>query len=228
MERVHDDRRPRVAGEQRGERGRSRPPSPCACAGCAAAPRRIRSRPGWHRARRSRSGEISRCRSRDVDDRDAELLGDDGHRLLAEREAAGDERRVVAALAQAVREVGDVQRRPAHVQARDHPQDADAAQRKRASRASAVQPQARPRNRRAAPSRASRAPRVDVGPRVADVARARTRATPARPACRAARRSCRRARLTLCGAPAGDVEDAPVRASAASAASRLASTTLAT
>ena len=41
VEGVHDDRRPRVAGERARRAGRSCPPWPCACAGSAAAARRI-------------------------------------------------------------------------------------------------------------------------------------------------------------------------------------------
>ena len=44
-------------------RGRRRRPWPCACAGCAGAARRIRSREAVRPRRRSRSGEISRWRS---------------------------------------------------------------------------------------------------------------------------------------------------------------------
>ena len=61
------------------------------------------------------------------DDLDAGALGDERHRLLAARDVAGDERRLVAALREAAREVGDVQRGTAHVEARDHPQHADRA-----------------------------------------------------------------------------------------------------
>ena len=43
------------------------------------------------------------------------------------RDVAGDERRLVAALGEAAREVGDVERGTAHVEARDHPQHADRA-----------------------------------------------------------------------------------------------------
>ena len=62
---------------------------------------------------------------RDRDDRDPELLGDVRHRLLALADAAGDEDRLVPALAEAGRQVRDVEGRPAHVQAGDRPEDPD-------------------------------------------------------------------------------------------------------
>ena len=98
VERVHDDRRPCAAGEQRRERGRPRPPSPCACAGSSGAAARI-IRASRKVASRSRIGEMSRCRCGIVTTGTPELLGDVGHRLLALADAAGDEGRLVAALA---------------------------------------------------------------------------------------------------------------------------------
>ena len=62
---------------------------------------------------------------RDVDDRHSEPLGDVRHRVLAAREAARDEGRVVAARLEPGGEVRDVDRRPAHVEPRDDAQDAD-------------------------------------------------------------------------------------------------------
>jgi hypothetical protein len=62
---------------------------------------------------------------RDVDDRDPETLGDERHRVLAAGEASGDEGGLVAPGLEPGREVRDVDRRPAHVQARDDAQDAN-------------------------------------------------------------------------------------------------------
>jgi hypothetical protein len=61
----------------------------------------------------------------DGHDRHPELLGDVRHRLLALADAAGDEDRLVPALAEARREVRDVECRPAHVQTGDRPEDPD-------------------------------------------------------------------------------------------------------
>ncbi len=58
-------------------------------------------------------------------DRDAEPLGDERHRVLSARETPGDERRVVPPRLEPRGEVRDVDRRPAHVQARDDAQDAN-------------------------------------------------------------------------------------------------------
>ncbi len=118
----------------------------------------------------------------ELDDLDAELLRHIRHRALAARERAGDERRLVASLREPRREVGDVERRAAHVQARDHAQDAD-----RLSRQGIRQfGGARPRSRRSAPSRGSpvrpRCRRRSRAGRPRGVAR-----SAARPACRAAR-----------------------------------------
>ena len=123
MEGVEDDRRPRVAGQAR--RG------PADGAGL----RGVRVQD----VRPPRADQLDEARDRErvVDHRDlavqlrqahdldAGRVGDERHRALAAREAAGDELRVVAALAQTGREVGDVERRPAHVQSGDHAQDAD-------------------------------------------------------------------------------------------------------
>ena len=62
---------------------------------------------------------------RDADDRDPEPVGQECHRVLAAREAPCDQRRVVPAGLEPGGEVRDVDRRPAHVQARDDAQDAD-------------------------------------------------------------------------------------------------------
>jgi hypothetical protein len=56
---------------------------------------------------------------------DPELVGDERHRALAAPDDARGERRLVAPLREALGEVRDVQRRPAHVQARDQPEHAD-------------------------------------------------------------------------------------------------------
>ena len=61
----------------------------------------------------------------DLHDLDVPRCRDERHRVLAARERAGDEHRVVAPLPQSLREIRDVQRRPAHVQAGDHAQDFD-------------------------------------------------------------------------------------------------------
>ena len=71
----------------------------------------------------SRSGEISRCRSASARSY-AELLRDERHRLLAARQRPGDERRLVAAVGEPGGEIGDVERRAADVESRDHAQDA--------------------------------------------------------------------------------------------------------
>jgi hypothetical protein len=60
------------------------------------------------------------------DDRDAALPRDLRHRFLAAGERARDERRVVAAGREALRQIGDVQRRASDVQPRDHAQHLDA------------------------------------------------------------------------------------------------------
>ena len=117
--------------------GRPSRPWPCACAGSAAARAGSAAR-GVIVATRSRSGEISRPSSSIWIDLDAELVGDERHRVLAARERAGHERRVVAALPQARRQIRDVQRGPAHVEARDDAEDLDAAGQTRATIASAV------------------------------------------------------------------------------------------
>ena len=127
VERVHDDRRARAAGEQRSRRGRPRRPSRCACAGSSARSARI-IRARRMVASRSCTGEISRCRCGIVTTWTPRLVGDVGHRLLAVADRAGDERRVVAALGEALGQVRDVERGPAHVQPRDHAEDADRGQ----------------------------------------------------------------------------------------------------
>jgi hypothetical protein len=62
---------------------------------------------------------------RDRDHLHPKLLGDERHRLLAAREATGDEGRDVAPLAEARSEIRDVERRPAHVEAGDDAHDPD-------------------------------------------------------------------------------------------------------
>ena len=61
----------------------------------------------------------------DAHDRDAESLREERHRVLAAREAPRDQGRLVAARLEPCREVGDVDRRAAHVQAGDDAQHAD-------------------------------------------------------------------------------------------------------
>ena len=123
MERVQDDRRPGAAGEERrGASDRSRL-------------RRVRVQDVGPLAADQLGDPQDRARV--VQDRDLALeLGDahDGnpeslreerHRVLAARERARDEGRVVAARLEPCREVRDVDRGAAHVQARDHSQDAN-------------------------------------------------------------------------------------------------------
>ena len=123
MERVHDDRRPAPPREQ------------CRDASDRPGLRRVRVQD----VRPDAADQPGQTEDRDrVTDRrdlavqlldplhlDAELVGHERHRVLAAREAAGDEGRLVAALRQAGGEVGDVERRPAHVQAGDDAQDSD-------------------------------------------------------------------------------------------------------
>ena len=123
VERVQDDRGPRAPGQQR---------------------RRAADRAGLRRVRvqdvrplladdlrepLDRAGVVAEghlaLHLGDAHDPDAETLGDEGHRILAAREAPSHERRVVPARLEARREVGDVDRRAAHVEARDDAQDAD-------------------------------------------------------------------------------------------------------
>ena len=59
----------------------------------------------------------------DADHRHVSRVRDEGHRVLTTRERAGDEGRLVPARLQTVGQIGDVQRRPTHVQAGDHPQN---------------------------------------------------------------------------------------------------------
>ena len=127
VEGVHDDRRPRVAGEQRGDaadraglRGvRVQDVRPLARGSAAR---------GGRSASRSRIGEISRCRCGIVTTWTPSSSATYAIDCSPRATRAGDERRLVAALVEARGQVGDVQRRPAHVQAGDHAQDADAAQ----------------------------------------------------------------------------------------------------
>ena len=62
---------------------------------------------------------------RNAHDGYAEPVGEEGHRVLAARQAPGDECRVVAAALEPGCEVCDVDRRPAHVEPRDDTQHAD-------------------------------------------------------------------------------------------------------
>ena len=55
----------------------------------------------------------------DAHDRDTESFREERHRILAARQAPGDQGRVVSARLEPCREVRDVDRRAAHVQARD-------------------------------------------------------------------------------------------------------------
>ena len=126
----------------------------------------------------------------DRHDRDAELLGDAGHRLFAERETPRDERRVVAAFLEPRREIRDVQSRAAHVQPRDDAQDLDRGVSQAVCPRSAA---GLPRSRSAAPSPGSRGPRSRRRTSRGCPRRGDRRRSSRRP-CRAARRSCRSAR----------------------------------
>ena len=226
MERVHDDRRPRVAREQRRDAADRAGLRGVRVQDRAAAARRI--------SRASRTTATSVAERRDLaaqlrqtlDDRDAELLGDERHRVLAARELARDERRVVAALAQPGREVGDVERGPAHVQARDHAQDRGSSSGTREERVGG-QAQAVLEARPAAPSRAAARALADVGPGVAHVARAGRRGTRFSTGLPSTSPIVSASALTLRGAPAATLKMRPV-ASAASAARTFASTTFST
>ena len=78
-------------------------------------------------AHRRRSPVLLRCRAavRAVDRLDPEIASRVLHRPLAVTDAAGDERRLVAARVEASRQVRDVQRRPADVEARDDAENPD-------------------------------------------------------------------------------------------------------
>ena len=78
-----------------------------------------------HAASASRSGDSSRESPRQRNDLDAGLLRDELHRLLAARDVAGDERRLVAAVGEPARQVRDVERRASDVESRDHPHHPD-------------------------------------------------------------------------------------------------------
>jgi hypothetical protein len=58
-------------------------------------------------------------------DVDPLALGDERHRLLAPTDVPRDERRLVAALSEAARQVRHVERGAADVEASDHPQHTD-------------------------------------------------------------------------------------------------------
>ena len=123
VEGVDDDRRPRRSG------GESR------CAGERAGLRRVGVedvRTLLAHDRREPPDRLRVVQRRDlaldlgdVHDGDAQPLGDERHRVLSARERPRDERRVVATGLQPGREVRDVNRRPAHVQASDDTKDAD-------------------------------------------------------------------------------------------------------
>ncbi len=123
VERVDDDLRPRVPGEHRG-RPRDR-----------TGLRRVRVEdvrtrlPHDFRHLKRRACVVERgdlaLDLRDADDRDSEPVRQEGHGVLAAREAPGDECRLVAEGLEPRGEVRDVDRRPAHVQARDDAQDAN-------------------------------------------------------------------------------------------------------
>ncbi len=120
---VDDDGRARVAGEDRRR------------AGDRAGLRRVRVEdvrtlaPDQRRYGERRAHVVDRRHlaldRRDADDRHSEPLREEGHRVLATREASGDERGLVTARLEPGRQVGDVDRRPAHVEARDDAEDAD-------------------------------------------------------------------------------------------------------
>ncbi len=176
VEGVHDHGRPCGAGEQRRSasdrpglrRMRVQDVRPQAA---DLAPQRL------HRDRVPERRELA-LEGRHTDRVDSELLGDEGHRVLALGEAPRDERRVIAAVLELPRQVADVQRRAAHVQPSDHPQDADRL--RQARRSSGGGP---PRGRPSGSSRARRGlrrrPPRSRGCRPA--AAARTSARPASP-----------------------------------------------
>ncbi len=191
VERVDDDGRPRVAGEER----RGAADGACLC--------RVRVQDVRPHLLDQLHDRLHRERVEDrrelpvevlhVDHLDAELFGDERHRALAPRDRAGPERRVVPERLEATREVGDVEGGPAHVQPRDQPQDADrlvlGAHRadERPPPSAASLPRARPRAR----SRAPRA-RPSGRPTSHGCRRGVTGRRPSPPAGRGSRRSCPR------------------------------------
>ena len=143
MEGVDDDRRPRADGEQHGEatdRARLRGVG-VQDLGAEGAQQAGEPEDGERVPHR---GDLA-VKLLDRDDRDAERVGNERHRLLAPGEAAGHQRRVVAPVLQPCAEVGDVQRGAAHVQPRDDPHNSDG-------------PLAASGSRRAKPGSASGAP----------------------------------------------------------------------
>ena len=127
---------------------------------------------------------------RDVDDLDPELVRDERHRALASRQRARAEGGRVSALVEAAGEVGDVQRGAAHVEPRDQPEDANLGSSAIRSDVAAVR--RRPSSSGDRRLVAEHLPcRGQVGPRVADVARAAAARTPSPPAARGSRRSGR-------------------------------------
>ena len=157
VEGVDDDRRPRAPRQQR-----SHPPDRAGLRGVRVQDRwslapdqRRESERREHVAKR---GDLA-PELRDRHDPDVEPVGDERHRVLAAGERAGDEGRVVAALAQARRQVRDVQCRTAHVQARDHAHDLHAVCVRQRGRGTCPRRSgALPRDRCAAASRAAPAP----------------------------------------------------------------------
>ena len=198
-------RRPRAAPRA----GRPRRPSRCACAGCAAARARISraSRDTASRSRTRRDLAVQVAERHDVDARaprrrtTIELLA---ARERSRRRASSRSR----ASARPCGQVGDVQRRPAHVQAGDHAQDRD-----RLSQGAASAVRRRPSSsadRRLVAEHLARG--RDVGPRVADVAGARRREAASRPACRGSAPIVVRDVVHARGRAGGDVEDPAARA----------------
>ena len=121
VERVDDDRGSPGAGKPRGN-------SPDRSGLCRVRVQDLRALLSDQPRQPDRRGEIPDRRDLaaelvDVDDLHAVRVGDEGHRVLAARERAGDECRLIATLPQALGEIGDVQRRPAHVQPGDDAQD---------------------------------------------------------------------------------------------------------
>jgi len=119
VERVHDDRRPCVPGEQRGGAADG---SGLGGVGVQDVRPDLADQP----CEPQRRDDVARRRDLavqlvDAHDVHAELVRDERHRVLPGGEAARDQRRLVAALRKAGGEIGDVQRRPAHIEPRDDP-----------------------------------------------------------------------------------------------------------
>ena len=121
VERVDDDRRPARPAASAAARASAPAFAVCVWRMCGRSSRMIAA---------SRRTDFASCRSATsrwisgtLDDVHAEPLGDVRHRVLAAREAARDEGRVVPARLEPGGEVRDVDRRTAHVQPGDDAQD---------------------------------------------------------------------------------------------------------